>query len=210
MPLSANAQLIVGIGSSIGASYFLDRQAYYNSLSPGIGLHISYCPPNNISAFYPSASFYIHQMQIPVFSSLLDGLTIPATSKCWLLNLNYKLTDNENNFIAYGGIGVSHIAPDVTASVYYGPGSIALALINEGNSEYYPTLNTGIIYLKHISKKAPLYLGIDGQLKYIYIYQNGKYYVQNTSVREEAYVSGNMIFPSLVISINYAFERRDY
>lgn len=201
--LVSSAQFSVGGGVSLGIPFLVDRQGFYNTPSIGIGLDLSYRLPRG--SVYPSATIFLNTLQFPVSAENFDALSLTTTARGFNINLNKDLGEpSSNGFTFLAGIGVLQVIPSGN-TLSNNASSTNLYLVTEGNSFLYPQINTGFKYRWRASKKHPLYSSLELNLKYVYLYQNGKCFVQNNFLREPANIAGNMLFPSLFYTLNYVF-----
>lgn len=201
------AQFSAGLGGTLGYPFFLNKEGYYNR--PYIGGHawISYEPQG--SRLYPSLLFSIFSLQLPVTNAYIDNLNISVGEKELKLNLNYKLTDDEAaSFVLSGGIGVAYINP-TASGVDIGPQSSPLELVDSGRNFYYPQINFGLQYIRHLSRQYPIYGVLHANLAYTHIFeQKQRYYLRYGTGSAPANIKGELILPSAFVTIAYRFGER--
>ncbi len=207
--MQASAQFRAGLGGTLGYPFFLNKEGYYNR--PYVGGHawISYEPAD--SKIYPSVLFSIFSLQLPVTNDHIDNLNTAVGEKELKLNLNYRLTDEEEaNFVLNGGIGVAYINP-AARGVDIGPASSPLQLVDSGQQYFYPQINFGLQYIRRISQRLPLYGVLHANIAYTHIFeQKQRYYLRYGTGSAPANIKGELILPSAFISIAYHFGRSPY
>lgn len=204
-----HAQFSAGLGAAVGYPFFLNKEGYYNR--PYIGGHawISYEPPG--SKVYPSLLFSIFSLQLPVTNAYIDNLNTSVGEKELRLNLNYKLTDEEDAyFVLSGGIGVAYINP-AAGGVDIGPKTSPLLLTDSGKTFFYPQINFGLQYIRRISNRYPIYGVLHANLAYTHIFeQKQRYYLRYGTGSAPANIKGELILPSGFITVAYRFGQRSY
>ena len=202
---SACAQVAVSTGVECGFPFFVNRQGYYNLESFGLRTDVSYQPRN--TTLYPSASFLLTYMQLPVYASNYSGLNVFASNRSLMLNLNCKSDRENNNFLIYGGLGVAQIQPNGNV---YNTNSTDLQLVSLYNINLYPAINAGCKFYHRLPVRRPIYVTFEANLTYIRMYANdNEYYIQSYNARQKVSIYGDILFPGAVFSMCYIFERRE-
>ncbi len=206
----SSAQFTLGVNTELGYPFYLTFKwdGFHNSPLVGGGIYASYRPAN--SRVYPSLVASASAFSLPVYTDMYPDLTTDAVCKAVMLNLNFKLNEEDDikEICWYGGIGFNHISLD--KQMYIGGVYSNAQLYSEGSSQFYPALNVGLKYMRRMSPKYNMYLGIEGLVKYTWLYTNGKYFADVGNDRLDARIKGHLLAPAFVISFNYMFRGRGY
>jgi len=216
---TAFAQWDVGAGVQVNFPLMYNKAVgdYNHSLGAfGPAIRAKYYPRNG--AFYPSFSANFTQVRLPLVK---EGGTVVGAI---LQQLNFTLAANvrkvfENNReLHYGlGIGASHfsdVALEITGSDQGNIASIDAAATGP-IQRWVPAVQPFIEYVFPMSQEKPLFVGIGGQVQYIYFFDDGTSYdvhvvnKQYQQQRLKAALSGHMVNPGVQLTVYYRFGQKD-
>lgn len=214
----SNAQFDIGFGGQLDFPllYNKDVGSYNHSLGAvGPRLSFSYMPPNNV--FYPSLTVHATGIQLPVtkINDLVVNMLFRQINVTLSARVKKQLQKGELNY-GFGITGSHFDGYDVKLS-----GKSAINTRIQTDSSYLqtwmPGLNAGLEYIFPISTQKPLYLGIGGQLQYIYFYETGEKSnvligdpQSGNPLKVTTSLNGHMVNPGITLTLYYRFGNTDY
>ena len=202
LPGKSYAQLGFGGGFEYSMPVFVNNQVYAKRPALGNCGVLSYCPRD--SKLFPSFSYLIKSMMVPVFNTFYNGQDVLATNHNFELNLNYRRSDENNYSVLFIGLGVAQIVPETNMNDNRGN---PLSLIDTGNTHLYPLAQIGGKLMHRILPNSNFYVGLEASLKYIRVHSNDAYYIQNGNNYYKATIAGDIIYPGIQLQLYYFFER---
>lgn len=197
------AQLGIGGGFEFGTAAFVNP-AFIRKPSLGIAGMLSYGLRD--SRIFPSFTYLLKTIAVPVNNSFYKDLTAPATSQHFVLNLNYRTTDNPDYNLFFLGVGVSKIKPN--EGFNDGNGN-DITLIDTASANLYPVMQGGVKYMHRILGNSSFYVGLEANLKYIRMHSENVYYLHQATSMVKATMGGDIIFPSVQIHLDYFFDGKE-
>jgi hypothetical protein len=211
-PTRGNAQ--IELSSGIDMSYPLllnsnNSNLYYNQLSFGIRVGLSYKPTN--TQFFPTLYYSIGRTKLPLKQFEDNVSTLAFTYQNVILNGNFVITFNNNNSLyLIGGIGFSNLKekfPDIS-------GKNALQMSSHVDStsnvnRIFPAMALGFEYVYGGAVNRNVYMSLGLTFQYTILFAEQNYYhitvidAQGNAVPVSAYMSGNLITPNFNITLHY-------
>jgi hypothetical protein len=199
------AQIGIGSGFEYGTAIFINKQVYIRRPSMGISGMMSYAPRE--SKIFPSFTYLLKNMVVPIANSYYADQTGTATDQHFALNLNYRTALEGDYYQCFIGGGIARTNPWKTLSDQWGN---AISLIDSsGSDNIYPLIQVGGKYMHRILSNSSFYLGIEANLKYIRMHSENGYALQYGSASVPATISGDIIFPGLLLHLDYIFDRKE-
>lgn len=215
----ASAQWDIGAGAQLSFPLMYNTEVGdYNHSLGAFGPHVTakYYPRN--MTFYPSFSASFTQVRLPLVkeSGTVVGVILQQFNAIVGANVR-KRFENEKE-LHYGlGIGVSYFS-DVALEIA-GNNQGNIASINAAASgrikRWVPAVAPRIEYVFPMSHEKPLFVGIAGQVQYIYFFDDGTTYdvqvvnKQFQSQKLAARLNGHFVNPGVQLSVYYRFGNSD-
>ncbi len=213
------AQWDVGLGAQVNFPLMYNKAVgdYNHSLGAfGPVISAKYYPRN--MTFYPSFAAHLTQVRLPLVKESGTVVGVIFTQFNFVVGANIRKTFQNNRELHYGlGIGVS----------YFQDKGLEIAGTNQGNiasvssaasapiTRWVPAATPRIEYIFPISQEKPLFVGIGGQVQYIYFFDDGSTYDVQVVTRQyqqlklKASLRGHMVNPGAQLSVYYRFSDRN-
>lgn len=204
-----DARLAIGLNAEMGYPLYKNtRRNFQSTFAPGTGLYIAYRPGN--AKIFPSLTAGISAFELPVYTAEFSDISADVTNKTVMLHLNIKSNEDNEKVEMYwfGGIGINYFRPNT--HLMRGGNSISATLYDDGSTYLYPAADLGLKYMRRVSQRYGIYIGAEAFIKYIWLYKNGNYYVDIATKQLNADISGHIIQPAALFSINYIFGQQVY
>gem|GEM_PF-6692019 len=199
------AQIGIGGGFEYGTAIFINKQVYIRRPSMAISGMLSLAPRE--SKIFPSFTYLLKNMVVPVANSYYADQAGSATDQHFALNLNYRTALEGDYYQCFIGGGIARINPGEALSDQWGN---ATSLIDSsGSGNIYPLIQLGGKYMHRILSNSSFYLGIEANLKYIRMHSENGYALQYGSASVPATISGDIVFPGLLLHLDYIFDRKE-
>jgi hypothetical protein len=215
------AQVDVGAGAQVDFPMMFNPNvgSYHHSLGAiGPRLNFKYYPRN--ASFYPSVHVNGTGIKLPVVK---DGTTIVNMlfrQVNLVVGANLRKVFENKRELHYGlGIGVSFLdAYGLELNEKSASGAMSFG-VDSGYAitRIAPAVTPSIEYLFPISQEKPLFVGIGGQLQYIYFFDDGNSSTvqvvdaQGQYLKLKAALRGHMVNPGLQLSVYWRFgNNADY
>jgi hypothetical protein len=196
------AQIAIGAGFECGTAVFINKGVFAGRPSVGLAGILSYAPRE--SKLFPSVTYLIKNIVVPIDNDHYPGLNGLATSQNFALNLNYGTRCESTYNQLFIGIGIAKIRPQTDLSDKMGN---AVTLIDTANFNLYPMIQIGGKYMRRILNNASFYVGIEAHLRYIRMHSENVYYLQQDLSSVKATIAGEIISPGLQVHLDYFFGR---
>jgi hypothetical protein len=198
------AQLGIGGGFEYGTGVFINNRVFAGAPSLGISGMLSYAPRE--SRLFPSLTYLLKTMVVPVNNGYYSGLEDVATVHHFVLNLNYRTTGEPNYYQLFMGIGIAKITPETNLTDMRGN---PITLIDTASVSLYPVIQAGGKYMHRILGNSSFYLGLEANLKYIRMRSENVYYLQQGKSSVKATIAGEIIAPAVQIHLDYIFGNEE-
>jgi hypothetical protein len=199
------AQLGVGGGFELGTAAFINKAVFVESPSIGISAMVSYAPPE--STLFPSVTYLLRNTVVPVENDIYLKQRGIVTSQNFVLNLNYRTTDESNYYLLFWGIGIAKMRPETDLSDRLGN---AITLIDSLPSTHlYPMIQAGCKYMHRILGNSSFYVGFEANIKYIRMHADNVYYIQQGSTFTKATITGDIVTPGVQVQLAYFFDGKE-
>lgn len=203
---AANAQVGIGGGFEYGTAAVINNGVFIRKPSIGIAGMLSYAPRD--SKVFPSFSYLLKTIYVPVANDIYQDVNAPATDQHFALNINYRTTLESDYHLLFIGVGVAKI--NATKNLVDEDGN-AITLTNTlPTAHLYPLVQAGGKYMHRILPNSSFYVGLEANLKYIRMHSDDVYYLQQGTNSVKATVSGDIVFPGLQVQLCYFFERKEH
>ncbi len=198
------AQLGIGGGFECSPAVFISNGVFVRRPSLGISGMLSYAPRD--SRLFPSFTYLLKSIAVPVNNDYYPGLYDFARNQNFVLNLNYRTTDEQNYYLLFMGIGVANVSPGAHLNDEQGR---PVTLVDKGSSNLYPVMQVGGKYMYRILNNGSFYLGLEANLRYIRMHSGNVYYLQQGKNSVQATIAGDILFLGVQIHLDYFFDRNE-
>jgi hypothetical protein len=213
------AQWDVGVGAQINFPLMYNNEVGdYNHSLGAFGPQLTACYYPKYITFYPSLTVHYTQIHLPLVkeAGTVVGVVFNQLNVVAGANVR-KLFDNKRE-LHYGlGIGVSYL-DDVGLEIS-GSDQGNILSVNAAASapikRWVPAVMPRIEYVFPMSQEKPLFVGIGGQIQYIYFFDDGATYdvqvvdKQYQSLKLNATLKGHLVNPGVQLSVYYRFGNND-
>ncbi len=200
----SDAQLLIGTGFEYGVPVIVGKQVFVQTDPVGLSGVVGYELKGSV--VYPTFSYLIKSIRVPVYSAGQSGLQDFATDHNFALNLNYRMGDWDKYLALFAGIGIAQIKPEDNVDGYAGGNAVWLR--DTGSATMYPLVQAGGRWLWRILPNSNFYFCLEADMKYIKAQNNNEYYLWRGKDYAKATIGGNIFFPSVMVQLLYVFERR--
>ncbi len=199
------AQIGIGGGFEYGTAAFISKSVFVRRPSMAISGMLSIAPRD--SKIFPSFTYLLKNMVVSVANSYYAGQTGTATDQHFALNLNYRTALEGDYYQYFIGGGIARISPRKTLNDQWG--NPIILIDSAGSENIYPLIQLGAKYMHRILSNSSFYFGVEANLKYIRMHSENVYALQYGAASAPATISGDVIFPGILLHLNYIFDRKE-